>query len=167
MQMDLRNQYLESKVLTAPAHRLHLMLIEGAIRFGRQAEELLRRNETLAAEDSFMRMMAIVGELLVGVRQGTSEINDKLIDLYGYMFRTLAFAKVNGDADQLAEILHLLEFERETWRLVCDKFAGETADPKPNAKGGAHFAPSRMPVVAKSLSTSAPNMLSSGISLEA
>ena len=41
--------YLESKVLTAPPQRLHLMLIEGAIRFGRQAEELLRKGERAAA----------------------------------------------------------------------------------------------------------------------
>ena len=40
-----KSSYLESKVLTAPPHRLHLMLIEGAIRFGRQADEALQRGE--------------------------------------------------------------------------------------------------------------------------
>ena len=35
------SSYLESKVLTAPPQRKHLMLIDGAIRFGRRADEAL------------------------------------------------------------------------------------------------------------------------------
>ena len=54
-------QYLESKVLTAPPYRLHLMLIEGAIRFGRQAAEALERGDQVAAATPLMRVVDIVG----------------------------------------------------------------------------------------------------------
>ena len=59
--------YLESKVLTASPQRLHLMLIEGAIRFGRQAEESLRKGERAAAATPLLHMIDIVGELLAAV----------------------------------------------------------------------------------------------------
>ncbi len=81
------SQYLESKVLTAAPHRLHLMLIEGAIRFGRQAEGLLHRGETAAAAAPLLRVVDIVGEMLAAVRGRNTDINKKLVDLYWYLFR--------------------------------------------------------------------------------
>jgi flagellar secretion chaperone FliS len=120
--------YLEAKILTAPPHRLHLMLIEGAIRFGRQAEEALRRGEQVAAAPALLRVLDIVGELLAGVRERKSALNQKLSELYLYLFCRASLAKLNGDADILAEVLRILEFERETWQMACEKIA---AEPKP------------------------------------
>ena len=63
------SSYVESKVLTAPPQRLHLMLIEGAIRFGRQAEESLRLGNHAASANPMLRVIDILGELLAGVRE--------------------------------------------------------------------------------------------------
>jgi flagellar protein FliS len=116
-----RSQYLESKVLTAPSHRLHLMLIEGAIRYGKEAEVALRRGDALAADAPSMRLIDIISEMLVGVRKNKTELNRQIADLYLYMFRLAGEAKVNDDAEKLVELLGLLEFERQTWQQVCDK----------------------------------------------
>jgi flagellar protein FliS len=125
-----QSQYLESKVLTAPPHRLHLMLIESAIRFGRQAEQLLRKGETVTAATPLMRVIDIVGEMLAGVREQKSEINRNLTSLYWFLFRRVTEAKIYADAEKLAEALSLLEYERQTWSAVCEKFG---ADSKPAA----------------------------------
>jgi flagellar secretion chaperone FliS len=119
--MAQHSQYLESKVLTAPPHRLHLMLIEGAIRFGRQAEAELNANNQVGASAPLMRVLDIVGELLAGIRQTKSELNDKLAAVYWYIFRRVSEATVHSDKEALAEVLKLLEFERETWQHVCEK----------------------------------------------
>jgi flagellar protein FliS len=121
------SQYLESKVLTAPAHRLHLMLIEGAIRFARQAEEMLRRGDTSSAAGPLLRVVDIVGEMLAGVREGKSEIHTRLTELYWFLFRRVSEAKIYCDEAMLAEALRLLEFERQTWLAVCEKF-GSSAE---------------------------------------
>ena len=121
------SQYLESKVLTAAPHRLHLMLIEGAIRFGRQAEGLLHRGETAAAAAPLLRVVDIVGEMLAAVRGRNTDINKKLVDLYWYLFRRASEAKLNSDGNKLAEALRLLEFERQTWLAVCERFAAPSA----------------------------------------
>jgi flagellin-specific chaperone FliS len=61
------------------------MLIEGAIRFGRQAEHELGAGNQAAASGSLIRVLDIVGELLVGVRQTKSELNDKLASVYWFI----------------------------------------------------------------------------------
>jgi flagellar protein FliS len=120
------SSYLESKVLTAPPQRLHLMLIEGALRFGRQAEEALRRGDETAAAAPLLRVIDLVGEMLAGVRGQKSNLNKTLADLYWFLFRRATEAKINSDSAALAELLRLLEYERQTWQLACEKFAADS-----------------------------------------
>lgn len=144
-------QYLASKVQAAPSHRLHLMLIEGAIRFGRQAEDALRRGDRVAAAPALLRVLDIVGEMVAGVRGKESELNDKIEDFYWFLLRRVSESNIDGDAAKMAEVLKLLEFERETWQLVCNKLDGAT---KPGA-------PVRMPL------SNGPSVAASGFTLEA
>jgi flagellar protein FliS len=132
-----QSSYLETKVLTAPPHRLHLMLIEGAIRFGRQADEAMRRGDFATAAGPLARVIDIVGEMLAGVRENKSELNERLSAVYLFVFCRVSEAKINADAAALAEVLRILEFERQTWQLVCEKFgsaAGTTAPPAPHSR---------------------------------
>jgi len=118
------SSYLESKILTAPPQRLHLMLIEGALRFGRQAEDSLLRGDQAAAATPLLRAIDIMGELLAGAREKKSELNTNVGDLYWFLFRRISEAKINLDAAVLAEALRLLEYERQTWQLLCEKLSG-------------------------------------------
>jgi len=115
------SSYFESKVLTAPAHRLHLLLIEGAIRFGRQADDAFRRGETTSASGLLLRVIDVVGEMLAGVRDNRSELNRRIANVYWFLFRRVTEAKINSDPAALSEALRILEFERQTWQLLCDK----------------------------------------------
>jgi flagellar protein FliS len=125
------SSYLESKVLTATPQRLHLLLIEGAIRFGRQAEEALQRGDELAAAVPLVRVLDILGELLASVRTNKSDLTVKIADLYLFLFRQASKAKINADAAPLSEALRLLEFERQTWQLLCDKLGKDPGATKP------------------------------------
>ncbi len=136
------SQYLESRVLTAPPQRLHLMLLEGALRFGRKAEEALQHGEVVAAATPLLRVIDIVGELLVGVRENKEPLNQQIAGLYWFIFRRVSEAKINNDAQALAEALRLLEIERQTWQMVCEKFAGGSPGPAgPRASAGGTAAP--------------------------
>lgn len=118
-------QYLESRIQTASAPQLHLMLIEGAIRFCRQAEFEIKANNEGNANQALLRALDIVSELLAGVRHDDSDLNQKLASLYQYLFYTLTSAYVNTDSAKLADVLRILEFERETWQLAVAKVRGE------------------------------------------
>jgi flagellar protein FliS len=133
------SSYLESKVRTAPPQRLHLMLIEGAIRFGRQAEEALRQGDEIAAAAPLLRVVDIVGEMLAGVRTIKSDLNKKIADLYWFLFRRASEAKINADAAALAEVLRLLEFERQTWQLACEKLGADSPAAPPPAPHARSF----------------------------
>jgi flagellar protein FliS len=147
------SNYLESKVLTAPPQRLQLMLIEGAIRFARQAEEALSLGNRVAASAPLMRTIDIVGELLAAARSHKSDLNKRVADLYMFLFRRITEAKINADPKALGEALRLLEFERQTWQMLCDKLGSEAQD----APGNPH---------AHAFSTNRGNA-KSGFSLEA
>ena len=144
--------YLQSRVQTASAPQLHLMLIEGAIRFCRQADFEFERDNTIEASHMLSRATDIVAELLAGVRHDDSELNQRLASLYQYLFYTLSSAYANSDRLKLADVLRLLEIERETWQMAVAKLRTDSS--------------SRTPVVAAHLAT--PGMpVEGGVSFEA
>ena len=123
---DRRNQeYLQTKILTATPQKLHLMLIDGALRFGRQARQALESGDSAAVSEPLLRSIDIVGEMLAVVRAGDQPLNQKLGELYLFVLRRLTFAHVNADLTALNEALGVLEFERETWQAVCQQLGTE------------------------------------------
>jgi flagellar secretion chaperone FliS len=151
-----RSEYLESKILTAPPHKLHLALVEGAIRFGRMAEASLRSEDPNDASRLLMKVLDILGEMVAGVRGAKTTLSRKIADFYLFLFRLVSEAKVNDDVDKLCEALRLLEFERQTWQLVCEKLHRQS--PHTTQR------PAAVPLAGPPLSRAVP---SPGLSLEA
>ncbi|QDT67771.1 Flagellar protein FliS [Planctomycetes bacterium MalM25] len=120
-------EYLEAKVQTANSAQLHLMLIDGALRFGREAEKGVLRRDEVAYQPPLMRAMDIVGELLAGVRHNKTDLNAKLAQLYAFVYARMTSAYVNADKAAMAEALQVLEIERETWRQAVEKLGAEQA----------------------------------------
>lgn len=132
---DQRREYLETKVQTANSAQLHLMLIDGALRFGREAEKGILRADELAFQPPLMRSMDIVGELLAGVRHDATDLNAKLSQLYAFIYTRLTSAYVNADKRAIAEALQILEVERETWRMAVEQIGSEeSTEPSQSTK---------------------------------
>lgn len=141
-----KNDYLESKILTATGPQLHLMLIEGAIRYVRQADEQYAANNEGNGNSALLHSMAIIEELIAGVKHDDHEINQKLADLYHFLYRSLTSCYVNADRQKLADVLKILGYQRETWQLAVERVAkmgaesdsGETK-PKSQAIAAPHI----------------------------
>ncbi len=104
------SQYLESKVLTASQPRLHLMLLDGALRFGQQAKQTWGNDEEYAETDQFLsRIMDIVEELTSSVSPGEGEITKQLEEQYAFLYRELAACRINSDRQKFDECMKLLE----------------------------------------------------------
>jgi hypothetical protein len=112
-------------------------------------------------------MIDVVGEMLVGVRHANTDVNLKIADFYRFVLRRVVEARLRDDAAALAEALELLEFERETWQLVCDKLGsdGPTEVPASAATNSANAAPRKSVPIAPNFS--ATNAAATSISLEA
>lgn len=121
MEQPAHQSYLESQVLTATPQKLRLMLIEGAIRFGRQTLHHWEEDENEKALETIIRCRTIVSELLASVHVDESELTKKVAGLYLFVFRQLTEAQLRRDSHLVGEALRVLEAERETWQLVCEQ----------------------------------------------
>jgi flagellar protein FliS len=158
MMTDKNREYLEARIQTANSAQLHMMLLDGALRFGREAEKGVLRAEELAYHSPLMRTMDIVEELLAGVRHSDDELNEKLAGLYTFVYMRLMSVYVNGDKQMMAEALRVLEFQRETWRQAVEKLGAET---KSEAKAEAPAAP-----VAKKIPAPKPHLGGSSVTAD-
>ena len=114
--------YIESKVLTASQPQLHLILLEAAVRFGQRAAQLCGdASEELLRNDLLRRMMDVVEELTRSAAEGKTEISKQLEEQYAFVYRELAVCRFEDDEEKLASCLKLLEFQRETWKLACER----------------------------------------------
>ncbi len=135
MSQPSRNQYLESKVLTASQPQLHMMLLEGALRFGRNAKEMWTDGADFHEVDQELERTAdLIDELTHGAASADTEISQQLEEQYAFMYRELAACRINQDPQRLDTCLQLLTFQRETWRLACELLENESSvQTQPNA----------------------------------
>ncbi len=121
---QVAQQYMEHEVLTAPPEKLHLMLIQGAMRFIRQAQRAWEQNQDELACESIIRAQEILGEMLAGLRpEQNRPLVSKVAAVYMFVFRSLIQAQLSRDQEALQDALRVLSIEEETWRQVCQQLA--------------------------------------------
>ena len=125
---EREHAYLEVQVMTATPQRLRLMLIEGAIRWARQAIRCLEEAKAEDACEAIIRCRGIVTELLSAVKSDESELARQVAGVYLFLFRTLTEVQFRRDRREMENVLNVLGEERETWRRVCEQMP-EAPDP--------------------------------------
>lgn len=122
--------YLRSKVLSARPEELRLMLIEGAIKFARQGGEGIATKNWELAYSGLSRAKNILLELISSLRPEIApDICEKLSALYMYMYRRLLDANLDKNPTIVDEVVNLLEYDRETWLMVIEKYREEQGLP--------------------------------------
>lgn len=155
---DARAAYLETQVLTAAPQKLRLMLIEGCMRFARQAREAQASGNAEQFSTSLERARDIVTELIAGIRPDQDTLSWTARALYAFIFKSLAEAQLLGEAHKIDVALRVLEEERQTWLQVC-----ELALEPPSANDANHFR--QQEIVASETQT--PSAAVSGFSIDA
>jgi flagellar protein FliS len=122
------SRYLDARVMTASQPELQLMLLDGALRFARQAQQLWVDDDQRAACDQLLeRTLDIVEELVRSAVLGKTEQSKRLEEEYAFAFRQLTLAQLNHDMAPLEAAIKLLAFQRETWKLACERIKAESA----------------------------------------
>jgi flagellar protein FliS len=122
--------YLRSKVLSARPEELRLMLIEGAIKFARQGGEGIATKNWELAYNGLSRAKNILLELISSLRPEISpDVCQKLSALYMFMYRRLLDANLEKNPKIVDEVVDLLEYDRETWLMVIEKYRAEQGLP--------------------------------------
>jgi flagellar protein FliS len=120
VQPSARDDYLTTEVTTAPPQKLHLMLIEAAVRSAELARERWRAGQDGSASAALVRAQEILGELLAGLnREADAALAKRVASVYLFVFRNLMQANCQRDEQKLDDAIRVLKVERETWRQVC------------------------------------------------
>ncbi len=128
MTQDLQNAYLRAKVYSATPEELRLMLLDGALRFTRQAREGLAAKNYETSFAGFSNARAILLELAQSVSPETDEtLRANISGVYMFIYSRLIDANLEKSPAIVDEAISLLEYERETWALYLEKLAGRTA----------------------------------------
>lgn len=144
MAINQTNPYLKTKILTATPEELRLMLYEGAIKFCNQAVTALEEQNYDNSYSTLMRAQRIVMELSSSLNHKQApELCERLSALYTYIYRRLIDANFSHDIAAVHEAIKLLEFEKQTWKLLMNRLneegyvrpAGHTGErlPEPQA----------------------------------
>ena len=76
-------EYLETQVLTASPHRLHLMVVDGAIRHAKRALEALEGARWEELDSTLSRSRDCVTELVGGLNaEQTPDLTDRMKALF-------------------------------------------------------------------------------------
>lgn len=132
--MAIADQYLETQVLTATPEQLHMLVVDGALRFARLGMQSLGEKNFDVAHESLGRSREFVNELILGLNpESEEEVTDNLRALFRFVHRSLVEADSNRDVDQVAAAIDILERHRQTWQELIDKLCSEqtTATPPP------------------------------------
>lgn len=123
-----QDQYLTTEVMTATPQKLHLMLIEGAIRWAERARQLRRGGDEENASRALVNAQRIVMEMIVGIKQETArDLAQKVSSVYWFIYRSLVDANVRRDEKNLDDAVKLLHSEQETWQQVCQQLGSSPA----------------------------------------
>src|SRR5689334_14060474 len=118
---DPRNSYLETQINTATPQKLRLMLIEGAIRFATQTIEHWQQGRGEDGLATLLRCQAVVAELIGGVRDDGTALTRQVLNIYTFVSQVLQEAQLDSDPQRLADVIVILQEDRETWQQLCQQ----------------------------------------------
>ena len=132
---DASREYLKNSVMTASAEQLHLMLLDGAIRFALRGREAIEAGNIEAMFNALDRAQRIVLELSNGLRRDVNpELVDRMAALYAFIFRRLVDANMQRDTQGVDDAVRILRHQRETWAMLIEKLKKELPSPTGHAK---------------------------------
>lgn len=135
--MSLAAEYLETQVMTATPHRLHLMVVDAALRNTRRGLEMLSVQKWEELDRSLGKARECVAELISGLNpEMAPELVESFRALFGFVYRSLTVGDLERDSKALLDAMRILLLHRENWvalgeRLMQDAAVdGATESPK-------------------------------------
>ena len=120
------NEYLKTKVLTAPPEQLQLMLYDGCIRFCRQGREAIQNVQIERSHHFITRAENILLEMANSMRQDLApEACGNMRKLYMFCYDRLVTANLKKQIEPIDEALKVLYDLRETWVMLLEKLKQE------------------------------------------
>ncbi len=123
------DEYLNAQVLTASPERLHLLLVEAAIRFARQGCLALEERQFDKSYVAISRSHSCVAEMIAGVKnEPNAELAENLKALFAFIYKNLAYGDLYHEPQHVRDAIRILEIHRETWLELLERIAPRAAE---------------------------------------
>ncbi|WP_238902594.1 MULTISPECIES: flagellar export chaperone FliS [Clostridium] len=109
------NVYKNNSVNYASKEQLLLMLVDGAVKFSKQAKEAINRNDVKNAHEYLTRTQDIFVELMVSLDKNAGEWATNLFNVYEFIKDELLQVNIKKDGEKLEKLIPLIEDVRDTW----------------------------------------------------
>ena len=114
--MTAADPYLSTQILTASPYRLHLMVIEGAVRFGSLGAMALEEHDLETAHLALGKSRDFVSELIGGLNDEYDPLLiSRMKQIFLFAYANLAEGERDRDPAKVREALRILEMHHETW----------------------------------------------------
>lgn len=131
-----QDAYLATQVRTASPYRLHLMVVEGAIRYAKLGAESLESQDWETAHLSLGRSRDFVTELIGGLSEEyDQELSQRMKQLFFFAYIHLAEGERDRDLPKVQAALKILQMHHETWVELGTKLHGAPVPQAPNPTG--------------------------------
>ncbi|HET6422074.1 MAG TPA: flagellar export chaperone FliS [Planctomycetaceae bacterium] len=128
--MSLAAEYLETQVMTATPHRLHLMVVDAALRNTRRGIEMLAAEEWEELDRALGKARECVAELISGLNpEMAPELVESFRGLFGFVYRSLTVGDLERDSKTLLDAMRILLLHRDNWVALGERLMQETATP--------------------------------------
>lgn len=120
--MSLAAEYLETQVMTATPHRLHLMVIDAALRNTRRGIDLLEAGQWEELDHSLGKARECVSELISGLNPQTApELIESFQGLFGFVYRMLILGDLERNPQALRDAMRILLLHRDNWVALGER----------------------------------------------
>lgn len=116
------NAYKNNSVNHASKEHLLLMLVDGAVRFGKVAREAMEDKDIKKCNDNIIKTQNIFSELMISLDQNAGEWAVQMYKLYDFIKEKLVEANIKKDIKIMDETMTLIEEVRDIWH-EADKVA--------------------------------------------
>ncbi|MDF2882745.1 MAG: fliS [Clostridiaceae bacterium] len=110
------NTYKNNSINYASKEQLLLMLVEGAVKFGKIARQAILDKKVQTSHDNIVKAQNIYYELMatLDVSQGGNWAN-QLMSIYEFIINRLTEANIKKDIKIMDEVIPLMEDVKDTW----------------------------------------------------
>jgi flagellar secretion chaperone FliS len=126
-------EYLEMQVLTASPHRLHLMVIDAALRNTRRGIELLDAGRWEEFDHALGKARECVTELIGGLNPETDpDLIESFQGLFTFVYRMLTLGDLERDPQHLRDAMRILLLHRDNWVALGERLIEEATTASSN-----------------------------------
>ena len=132
------NEYLKTKVMTASAEELQLILYDGLLRFCEKARTAIQDKRIEESYTMLSKAQRIVMELMCSMKiEIAPDVCENLRLLYMFCYERLTETNLTKDIEKLDEAIGVIHHIRETWKMLMETLQQERQEQADMAGVGA------------------------------